>query len=105
MLTRNTDFKEDGCIVKHNLQDAIESALENEKEEVFIIGGGQIYKEALEEDLIDRMYVTHVHQTFDADTFFPQIDSKKWKKISELIVNPDDKNPYKHSFVVYEKMN
>ena len=105
VLTRNTDFKEEGCIVKHNLQDAIKCTLENEKEEVFIIGGGQIYKEALEEDLIDRMYVTHVHQTFDADTFFPQIDSKKWKKISELMVNADDKNPYKHSFVVYEKMN
>ena len=105
VLTRNTDFKEDGCIVMHNIQDAIEHALEIEKEEIFIIGGGQIYKEVLEEYLIDRMYVTHVHETFDADTFFPEIDKTIWKQTSELTVEADEKNPYKHSFVVYEKMN
>ena len=105
VLTRNADFKEEGCIVKHNMQDAIEYALDIEDEEIFIIGGGQIYQEALEEHLIDRMYVTHVHETFEADTFFPKIDDTIWKKINELTVEADEKNPYKHSFAVYEKMN
>lgn len=105
VLTRNTDFKEDGCIVKHNLQDALSFALESNDNEIFIIGGGQIYKEALDENLIDRMYVTHVHQSFEADTFFPEIDTTIWKKINELTVEADEKNPYKHSFAVYEKLN
>lgn len=105
VLTRNTEFKEEGCIVKHNIQDAIEYALKNEDEEIFIIGGGQIYKEVLAENLIDRMYVTHVHETFEADTFFPKIDNSIWKKIHELTVKADEKNPYQHSFAVYEKMN
>lgn len=105
VLTRNTDFKEENCIIKHNLKDALDYANTIENEEVFIIGGGQIYKEALEKDLIDKMYITHVHESFEADTFFPNIDLNKWRKISELTVDRDEKNPYKHSFVVYEKMN
>lgn len=105
VLTRNVDFKENGCIIKHNLKDAIAYAKSNGETELFIIGGGQIYKEALAENLIDKMYVTHVHKTFDADTFFPEIDDTIWKKKSELTIEPDEKNLYKHSFVVYEKMN
>lgn len=105
VLTRNTDFKETGCIIKHSLDDAISYAKTTEDKEIFIIGGGQIYKEALENNLIDRMYITHVHESFDADTFFPKIDLNKWKKISELTVEKDEKNPYKHSFAVYEKMS
>lgn len=105
VLTRNTNFSEDGCVIKHNLRDAIDYAKSNNEEELFIIGGGQIYKEALEEGLIDKMYITHVHQPFEADTFFPEIDNNIWNKKSELTIEPDEKNPYKHSFVVYEKMN
>lgn len=105
VLTRNTDFSEEGCVVKHNLKDAIEYAKTNNEDELFIIGGGQIYKEALEEDLIDKMYITHVQKTFDADTFFPKIDSTIWKKINELTIEADEKNHHKHSFAVYKKMN
>ena len=105
VLTRNTDFSEEGCVVKHNLKDAIEYAKINNEDELFIIGGGQIYKEALEEDLIDKMYITHVQKIFDADTFFPEIDSTIWKKINELTIEADEKNHLKHSFAVYKKMN
>ena len=104
VLTRQSDFTEEGCIVSHSLEDAITYARENNETELFIIGGGQIYKEALEKDLIDRMYVTHVHQAFDGDTFFPEIDTNKWKNISETNNPTDEKHQYSYSFTVYEKL-
>lgn len=105
VLTRNNNFNEEGCFTFNNLEKAIEFAKSNNETELFIIGGGQIYKEALENDLVDKLYVTHVLETFEADTFFPEIDTKKWKKISELSNLKDDKHPHDYSFVVYEKMN
>ncbi len=105
VLTRQTDFKEDGCVISHSLEDAIAYAKENNETELFIIGGGQIYKEALEKELIDRMYITHVNQQFDGDTFFPEINTEKWNKVSETNNSADKKHLYSYSFVVYEKMS
>ncbi len=104
VLTRNTDFSEEGCVIKHSLEEAIKYAKENSETELFIIGGGQIYKEALENDLIDRMYVTHVNENFEADTFFPEINSK-WNKTEEEFFEADERHAYPYSFAVYEKMN
>lgn len=105
VLTQQSNFSEDGCIVLHSLEDAITHAKNNNETELFIIGGGQIYKEALAKDMIDRMYITHVHQQFDADIFFPEIDSEKWKKVSETDHPTDEKHLCSYSFAVYEKMN
>ncbi|PCJ28048.1 MAG: diacylglycerol kinase [Flavobacteriales bacterium] len=105
VLTRQTEFKEEGCVVANSLEDAINYAKKNNETELFIIGGGQVYKEALEKGLIDKMYITHVHQQFDGDTFFPEINNKRWKKISETSHGADKKHPYSYSFAVYEKMN
>ena len=104
VLTRQTDFEEEGCVVKHNLEDAITFAKDNNESELFIIGGGQIYKEALEKDLIDKMYITHVHHDFDGDTFFPEIDNTIWNKVSEIKNTADEKHQYPYSFVAYEKI-
>ncbi|MCB0400504.1 MAG: dihydrofolate reductase [Flavobacteriales bacterium] len=105
VLTRNHGFQEAGCIVKHTLEDAINYAQQQQEAEVFIIGGGQIYHEALEKNLIDRMYITHVDGDFDADTFFPEIDNSKWKKTDEVLHPADEKHAFAYSFAVYEKMN
>ena len=69
VLTRQQDFPEEGCVVLNSLEAAIKFAKQNNENEVFIIGGGQIYKEALEKNLVDKLYVTHVHHSFDGDTF------------------------------------
>lgn len=105
VLTHQTNFKEEGCIVLHSLEDAIAHAKKNNEAELFIIGGGQIYKEALEKGLVDRMYITHVHHQFNGDTFFPEINNKTWKKASEINNPIDEKHQYSYSFAVYEKMN
>ncbi|MBL4668408.1 MAG: dihydrofolate reductase [Flavobacteriales bacterium] len=105
VLTRQTSFNEEGCVVLHSLEAAIEHAKNNNETELFIIGGGQIYKEALEKDLIDKMYITQVHQEFEGDTFFPKIDNTVWKKVSETNNPVDEKHQFPYSFVVYEKLS
>lgn len=104
VLTRQSNFKEDGCIIANTLEDAIIYAKNYNETELFIIGGGQIYKESLEKKLIDRMYITHVNEEFEGDTFFPEIDSKIWKKVSEIENPIDEKHQHSYSFTVYEKI-
>ena len=104
VVTRNPEFNEQAIIVCHSIEEAIKKAKELGETEVFIIGGGQIYKEALTKGLIDKMYITHVHQNFDGDTFFPE-KTNEWKKISETNHPKDEKHRYSYSFAVYEKMN
>jgi dihydrofolate reductase len=104
VLTRQNDFTEEGCVILNSLEAAIEFAKNNNENEVFIIGGGQIYKEALDKDLVDKMYITHVHHTFEGDTFFPEIDSSKWKKISEEHHIKDEKHAYDFSFCIYSRI-
>ncbi|OFY97300.1 MAG: diacylglycerol kinase [Bacteroidetes bacterium RIFCSPLOWO2_12_FULL_31_6] len=104
VLTKQLCYDEEGCVVLNSLEDAIAYAKNNNETEVFIIGGGQIYQEALAKKLIDKMYITHVKQSFEGDTFFPKITNSEWKKIKETTYSADDKHLYSYSFAVYEKI-
>lgn len=71
-----------GVVVASSLEAALKIAKKIDREMVFVIGGGQIYKEAME--VADVLLITHIHKEFkDADTFFPKISSRKWKKTKE----------------------
>lgn len=104
ILSRNSDFKATDCLVFHSLQDCF-SHYQNETERtIFIIGGGQIYREALSEGVIDEMYITEVKHRFDADTFFPEFNPSEWS-VGIVSEHPaDEKN--KFDFVVrrYSKL-
>lgn len=89
VLTRNTDFEAEGCKVFHSLQGCLDSYAGESDRIVFIIGGGEIYRLALEADVVDEMYITHVDKKYGADTFFPGIDSEKWK-VETLFTHPKD---------------
>lgn len=104
VLTRKQNFTEENCIVLNSLEKALDFAKKNKEKEVFIIGGGQIYKEALDKDLVDKMYITQIHHTFEGDTFFPEIDSEKWQKKSEEHFSKDEKHAYAFSICVYTKI-
>ncbi len=78
VVTRNANYKAEGAVVKNSLKAALEHADSMGEEEVFIIGGGQIYKQAIENNTVDKMYITHVAETFEADTFYPEIDLSNW---------------------------
>jgi dihydrofolate reductase len=102
IITRKEDYIAENCLVKHNLIDAINHAKKNKENEAFIIGGGELYKLALEQNLVDRIYLTRVHHDFEGDTFFPSI-SNQWKEIDREEYEQDEKHKYNFTFLTYEK--
>lgn len=94
-----SDGVTEGYFEADSLEDALELA-ENEKE-IFIIGGGTVYKQCL--DKADAMYITWVHAEFVADAFFPKIDFSDWEEISRVDCKADEKNPHDYSFVEYTR--
>ena len=103
IVTRNMDYKMDGCLVVNSIEDGIKLAIENGDLEPFVIGGGQIYKQAIQNDLIDRMYITEVHKFFEGDAFFPALDKSVWKEESREVHQSDEKNKLNFDFVTYTK--
>lgn len=97
--TWNSDVE--GIIVVNSLEAAIQKAQEIDSE-IFIIGGGKIYQQAL--PLSDVLEITEVHQNFEGDTTFPEIDLSQWKEVYREDFNKDEKHSVNYSFVRYEKI-
>ena len=102
VITRQNNYKAEGCVVVNSLEAALEVAQYNRDNEPFIIGGGQIYKLALEGNLVDKIYFTEVHNSFEGDTFFPEL-SDEWKEINRKDYKADEKHAYNFSIITYEK--
>lgn len=102
IITRNTSYKKEGCEVVHSLENAIK--LIKDQDNAFIIGGAQIYHEAIEKNLVDQLDITEVHQDFNADVYFPSIDKATWEEVSRVSFKPDEKNRYNYSFLSYKKL-
>lgn len=106
IITRNRNYTAEGCAIVHSIEESIEYVNKNLKtNELFIIGGGEIYKKCLEMNVVDRMYITHIETAFDGDTFFPEINGENW--LTETIMKhaKDDKNPHDFNIVRYNKIN
>lgn len=99
VVTNQKEYDAQGAEVVNSLEEALAIAKERGESEAFVIGGGQIYELALQKDLIDKMYLTHIHESFDADTFFPQFDDSKWQKECIHEHKQDEKNP--HDFEIF----
>ena len=78
IITRNKEYKVEGCFVVDSIEKAIEIAKADTH--IFIIGGAQIYKQTIAANLVDQLDITQVHHSFDADVYFPEIDMKIWKE-------------------------
>ena len=102
VITRQSDYKAEDSIVVNSVEESLEIAKKNGENEAFIIGGGQIYKLALEANLIDRIYLTKIHHLFDGDTFFTELSSD-WEEIKREDCFKDDNHKYDYSFIVLEK--
>lgn len=101
IVTRNKEFSaEEGTEVFHSIEEGIAFAKGTGEKELFIIGGGQIYKECMEKGLVDKMYVTHIAALFDADTFFPEIKEEHWKKTDEFLLGAE---PFPAEVSVYTR--
>ena len=104
VITRQSDYKAEGCIVVNSVKEAVEIAKQNGDTEPFIIGGGQIYKLALEANLVDKIYLTKVHHSFEGDTFFPELNTD-WKEMERIDHKADEKHTHNYSFLTFEKIN
>ena len=102
VITRQSDYKAEGSIVVNSVEEALKVAKSNKENEAFIIGGGQIYKIALEKNLVDRIYLTRIHCSFEGDTFFPELNSD-WIELKREDYFKDDNHKYDYSFIVLEK--
>ncbi len=101
IISRNLDYIVDHpqCIIVHSLEKALQ--LVDEQEKAFIIGGGEIYTQAL--PYTDIIELTRVHASFEADAFFPEIDTEEWELVEETHHAEDDRHAYPFSYLTYHR--
>ena len=100
VVTRQTDFAVENVTVAHSLKKAME--LCKEETETFITGGAEIYKQSM--PFVNKIYLTRLHQNFEGDTFFPEINAADFKLTSNQKFEPDEKNKIPFSIMVYERI-
>jgi dihydrofolate reductase len=102
VVTRQKNYKAPkGVIVVHTMKEAVSVATVTDKEP-YIIGGGEIYKQAM--PYATKIELTRVHDEFEGDTYFPEIDLKEWKETSNTFHKIDEKHDYEFSFITYERV-
>lgn len=99
IITRQKNYKAADCFVVSSIEKALEICPKNE--DVFIIGGAEIYKQSI--DIADKIELTRVHATFDADVYFPEIDGKKWDLVFEEYHPKDEKHHFDFTFQTFLK--
>lgn len=102
IMTRNKNYTAEGCQVVHSKREVLNNFLKNNKE-AFIIGGAEVYKLFL--SYSDKLYLTVIDHEFSGDTYFPKVNWKNWKKISEKKANSDNSNPYSYYYQIYKRKN
>lgn len=97
VVTDDPSEKFEGCITVYSIEDALQYC--DNKEESFIIGGGSVYRQFL--PFANKLYLTLVHQDFEADIFFPEIDLSDWRLLERTDIEDDTQNDFKYSFLIY----
>lgn len=97
IITRQNDYHPEGCIVVDSIEKAIAACPENE--DSYVIGGGEIYNLSL--PYTDIIEITKVHHTFDADTFFPDINENEWQLVESEENFKDEKHLYNYTYETY----
>jgi len=100
VITKDNKYEREGAIIVHNIDDALTAA--KPAEEVMIIGGASFYQQLL--PLADRLYLTYVDGDFTADSWFPEFDETQWQVTKRETHKADEKNPYEHEFVIYDRL-
>ncbi|KEQ12585.1 dihydrofolate reductase [Endozoicomonas montiporae] len=105
VITRDSEWQHDGVKVVHSLTEALalaeDIALINGNDEVMVIGGAQIYEQAL--DKADRLYLTKVYQSFEGDAFFPEIVESDWLETARQDMQSEDDDPLTFSYLVLDR--
>jgi len=99
VITRQENYKNETIEVVHSLEEAIQFS--STEDQIFIIGGGEIYKQAL--PFANKIELTRVHGEFEADAFFPEIDEEKWDLVNSEFHDKDEKHEYSFSYLTFLK--
>ncbi len=99
VITRRKNYNPPGALIVNSLQEALKIAKDDEQP--FIIGGGEIYELAM--PIADKIELTRVHGTFEADTFFPEINMENWKITARKFHEKDEKHSYAFTYLTYER--
>ena len=102
IVTSKQDWQPEGATIAHSIAEGVTKACESDCNEIFIIGGGEIFKQSM--DIVNRIYLTRVHTTIEGDTFYPSINLNEWKLITEDPHQADDKHAYAYTFQLWEKI-
>lgn len=97
VITHKSDYHPEGCLIANTIEEAIDLA--SKDEEIFIIGGGEIYKLAM--PFADKLQITQVNARFEADAFFPEIVNTEWKLIADEFHSIDERHAYSFSYNTY----
>ena len=104
IVTRDTSFTAEGCKVVHSLQEALELAdqccLIDGGEEIVVMGGAEIYQQAL--PYANKLYITRVHADVEGDAYFPEFDLSAWKEVSHQHCPKEGTGEYDYGFYVYQ---
>lgn len=103
VITRQKDWRphREKVQVAHDLTSALRLAEQTDSKEAFVIGGGQIYAEAM--PVADRIYMTRIHAVLEGDTYFPIIDERDWTLTGNLDFQPDERHAFAYSFQLWER--
>ena len=99
IVTRNKDYGVEGCEIANSLEEAMSLS---EDTNSFIIGGSNIYEQSM--DMVDTLYITHVHANIEGDAHFPEIDTDVWEELNREDYKADEKNDHDYSFVKYGRI-
>lgn len=101
VITRQADFQAEGTITAHSVDEAILKAKSLSREDIFIVGGAEIYTLSLA--LADQILLTQLHDIFEGDAYFPEISAETWEIVARERGLTDEKNPFQYSFITYQK--
>ncbi len=99
IITRQSDFNAPDCTIVSSLEQALQTY--SAEEELMIIGGAQIYQQAL--PVADRLYLTLIHTMIEGDAYFPHWDAKQWQEVSREIHPADEHNAYAYDFLTLKR--
>lgn len=99
IVTRNTELQVEGCLVAHSLEAALSLCAGDG--EAFIVGGAELYAQAL--PLVETMYITEIQQEVEGDAHFPEFDMQQWQEVSRDIRTQDSPQPLTYHFVTYRR--
>lgn len=103
VITRQVDFQAEGTMTAHSVEEAILKAKSLTREDIFIVGGAEIYSLSLA--LADQLLVTQLHDIFEGDAFFPEISADTWEIVARERGVTDEKNPFQYSYITYQKIH